>query len=101
VANKNYQQGYRFEKIEQKYWEDRGYYVCRAYGSKGDFDLIAFNSKEVVAISVKSFRTKRGSYKADSVRLSNLTKSPGLRRIRAEHGPIVRGVKTPRREIEV
>lgn len=39
----NYQKGYRFEKKVQKYLEGRGYYVIRSSGSKGLFDLIAFD----------------------------------------------------------
>lgn len=101
MANKNYQQGYRYEVKEVNHWIARGYYSFRSYGSKGDFDVIAFNEREVVCVSVKSFRSKRGSYAEDTARLSKLTKSPGLRRMRAEYGPIQRGIKTPRKEVIV
>lgn len=41
MASKNYQIGRRFEYRVQNYLRKKGYYVIRAYGSKGMYDLIA------------------------------------------------------------
>ena len=41
MANKNYVSGRGFEYRVVKWLKDRGYYVVRAYASKGIFDLVA------------------------------------------------------------
>lgn len=41
LASRNYEIGRRFEYRTQNYLRGIGYYVIRAYGSKGLFDLIA------------------------------------------------------------
>lgn len=45
MGNKNYETGYRFENRVRHWLKDRGYYVIRAYGSKGTFDLVAVPPK--------------------------------------------------------
>ena len=41
MSSKNYEIGRRFEYRTQNYFRKIGYYVIRAYGSKGLYDLIA------------------------------------------------------------
>lgn len=41
MSNKNYIKGRTFEYRIQNYLRGKGYYVIRAYGSKGVYDLIA------------------------------------------------------------
>jgi len=46
VASKNYEIGRRFEYRTMGFFRKIGYYVIRAYGSKGLYDLIAVPSTE-------------------------------------------------------
>lgn len=103
MANRNYQQGYRYEVLEVAYWISRGYYAERAYASKGRWDVFAANSKEVVLVAVTSFSNRRSAKKArdDTKKLRAIPKSPGLRRLQVEYGPIKKGKTTPRKEVEV
>ena len=41
MTNKNYVSGRQFEYRVKKYLEDKGYYVVRSAGSKGQIDLVA------------------------------------------------------------
>ena len=51
-----YRVGYLYEQEVRKLLENTGYYVVRSAGSKGFFDLVAFNSNSIRLIQVK----KRG-----------------------------------------
>lgn len=45
MANKNYVKGRNFEYRIIRWLVNRGYYVIRAYGSKGTFDMVAVPAK--------------------------------------------------------
>lgn len=48
-----YSKGANFERRVKKHFEDDGWYVIRAAGSKGLFDLICFKAGMIFAIQVK------------------------------------------------
>ena len=60
MPNKNYRKGYRIELIAKKELEANGYSVMRSGGSKGIFDLCAYDFNHFRLIQLKS--TKRDSY---------------------------------------
>jgi len=47
LSNKNYVKGRTFEYRTQNFLRKKGYYVIRAYGSKGLYDLIAVPSRTI------------------------------------------------------
>jgi len=53
MPNPNYVKGARQENAVRKILESQGYSVMRSAGSKGVFDLIAWNAEEVRFIQVK------------------------------------------------
>jgi hypothetical protein len=103
MPNPYYARSYRHEIKERDRWIDAGYYAYRAYASKGDVDVYAFSEKEVVVIAVTVFTNRPSARKAreDTERLLRIPKSPHLRRLRVEYGPIRASVRTPRKETEV
>lgn len=48
-----YESGAKIEREIRKKLEDDGFYVIRSAGSKGCFDLVAFNDKTIKLIQVK------------------------------------------------
>jgi len=72
VGLSQYRRGYRIERIARKNLEDQGYYVIRSAGSKGLFDLIAINQREVKLIQIKKGRIDRG----ETERLKEFTNCP-------------------------
>lgn len=56
----NYRRGYRAELAAKKELEAQGFTVLRAAGSKGPFDLVAFNKDVVRFIQVKRVRNGSG-----------------------------------------
>jgi hypothetical protein len=103
MANPYYERSYRFECKEVEHWIARGYYAFRSYASKGPYDVIAFNTEEVVLIALTVFTDRRNSSKAkkDTARLQQIPKSARLRMLQVERGPVRKGVETPRVEVEV
>lgn len=53
APNKNYEQGRRIEYKTRDYLVERGYEVVRAAGSKGKFDIVAYNDSHIRFIQVK------------------------------------------------
>jgi len=45
MANKNYESGRNFEYRVSRFFKRKGYYVVRAFASKGIFDLVATSPK--------------------------------------------------------
>lgn len=41
MPNRNYVNGYNFERLTKKKWEEKGFYVIRSSGSHGIADLVA------------------------------------------------------------
>ena len=78
MPNKNYQIGYRFERRVMSYFWKRGYYVQRAYASKGVFDIIAVPPKGRVSksflIQAKGDRRKGYIDPSESARLKDAAK---------------------------
>jgi len=67
-----YEQGRSGEYRCQTELEAAGYTTCRAAGSKGKIDVIAWNTNEIRFIQVKTHRNKTASYKADLAALALL-----------------------------
>lgn len=103
MPNKYYERSYRYEVKEVEHWTSLGYYSYRAHASKGDVDVYAFGPTEVVVIALTCFTDRPDTRKAkkDTERLLRITRSPGIRRLRVEYGPVVSGIKTPRKETEI
>ena len=68
----SYEQGRAAEYRCQELLETEGYTTCRAAGSKGKIDVIAWNTSEIRFIQVKTYRSKAGSYKQDVAALDTL-----------------------------
>ncbi len=67
-----YAQGRRVEWHAKHQLEGLGYKVPRASGSKGLFDLIAFNKEQVRFIQVKSTRDKKRKYQKEIDEISSV-----------------------------
>ena len=60
MPNSNYKAGRRFEYKRKAYYEDQGYSVVRASGSRGLFDLVCLRADEVPLL-VQCKRVQRPS----------------------------------------
>jgi Holliday junction resolvase len=69
MQNKNYLSGRRKEYELKKMLENQNFTVLRTAGSKGVFDLIAFDTDSIRFIQVKSSRRKKKTYKQEIERL--------------------------------
>jgi Holliday junction resolvase len=70
--NKNYVTGRRKEYEVKQMLEKAGFAATRAAGSKGVFDIIAYNSKVVRFIQVK-YEKSPVSYAADIAKMTKIT----------------------------
>jgi Holliday junction resolvase len=69
MPNKNYVSGRNFEYRVVKWLVNRGYYVVRAYASKGIFDLVATpprSSKLSGALLIQAKHSRSGKIKISS-----------------------------------
>ena len=64
----NYRTGSAVERKAKKFLEGAGYNVLRSAGSKGAFDLVAYNNVVVRLIQCKTFNTPR-EYESDLSRM--------------------------------
>lgn len=53
MANSSYRKGYELERRVRKHFEGLGYYVTRAAGSKGVFDLVCIKNGKILGIQCK------------------------------------------------
>lgn len=60
-----YSSGRRAEYSAIRFLSERGYGTVRSAGSKGVFDVVAYNDAIVRFIQIKSTKSKRPSYKKD------------------------------------
>lgn len=102
-GNRNYRKGRRFEYVERDYQAEQGFWVQRAYGSYGIWDVLATNGIITRFIQVKSSEKRRSikSYKKDIARLKEIAAGPGVERLLVLYAPVKPGVKTPRQELKV
>ena len=73
MSNKNYVSGRNFEYRIAKWLKDRGYYVVRAYASKGIFDLVATPPKDSRLSRALLIQAKYS--RKDKVKISSKEKS--------------------------
>jgi hypothetical protein len=76
MANKNYVAGRRVEYLMKQELEDWGYYVIRSAGSKGAFDLAAFDQTELFNHPVRLIQLKAVKTEAEKNRLLKVWKAP-------------------------
>jgi len=78
MSNKNYVSGRNFEYRIAKWLKDRGYYVVRAYASKGIFDLVAAppkSSRLRGTLLIQAKYSRSGKVKISSKEKSRLAAS--------------------------
>lgn len=74
MANKNYVAGARLERERLNFYKKHGYMGARSAGSHSPFDLIVYNTDEVIAI-----QCKRTTSKSEAKRLALMfTNNPPL-----------------------
>jgi Holliday junction resolvase len=71
MPNKNYIRGYKAEILAMAMLEEQGYECCRAAGSHGRFDLIAWNTEHIRFIQIKSEKIPtNNTYSAERKRMA-------------------------------
>lgn len=74
--NTKYKQGIRREREVCKFLTERGYNVTRSAGSKGAFDVIAYNQLVTRFIQVKNTHSPKMTYTKDIKQIKDTNVSP-------------------------
>lgn len=76
----NYRRGYRAELAAATELKRDGYAVIRAAGSKGPFDLVAFDAKTIRFVQVKRVRNGNGGLAKAAKQLAAVPVPPCARK---------------------
>ena len=72
MANSKYRKGYRAQKLERKFWEEKGYYVTEGQGSHGASDLVCQPTEKCSHSTSINVQVKAGLNKPTACNVKDL-----------------------------